>query len=138
MTSGVYPRPSITERIRSRCESAGECFLWRGVVGNSGYGLIRHIGKYRLVHRVVYELINGPIPNGMQIDHLCGVQICVNPAHLEAVTPRENTLRSSNPAAINARKTRCKRGHELIPAGAERKCMTCRREAQRKRRRAAK
>jgi hypothetical protein len=65
------------------------------------------------VHRVAYELAKGPIPAGMQIDHLCRVLTCCNPAHLEAVTPRTNVRRSNSTAGINARKTHCSRGHPL-------------------------
>jgi hypothetical protein len=59
-----------------------------------------------LAHRVSYELFKGPIPDGLQIDHLCRTTACVNPAHLEAVTQLENARRAS------AEITHCKNGHE--------------------------
>jgi hypothetical protein len=64
---------------------------------------------------VAYELAIGPIPEGLTIDHLCRNRGCVNPAHLEAVTNRTNLLRGDGIAALNARKTHCKRGHEFTP-----------------------
>ena len=59
-----------------------------------GYGLIADgRGGCALAHRVYYEKAKGPIPAGMQIDHLCRVPVCVNPDHLEAVTPAQNVQR---------------------------------------------
>lgn len=96
------------------------CWLWRGAVTkNSGYGQFsvcfsrpRHV-VHNGAHRLAFLLWKGPIPEGLAIDHLCRVRNCVNPEHLEAVTPRENTLRGNTPAAANAHKTHCKRGHPL-------------------------
>ena len=71
-----------------------------------------HEGRKQLVHRVAFQLFIGPIPEGMQVDHLCGVRHCVNPAHLETVTPLVNTRRAERG---NARKTHCDAGHEFTP-----------------------
>jgi hypothetical protein len=76
------------------------CWIWFGsFIWDTGakhpvlYGSVWD-GKTRPVHRVVYELFHGEIPEGYQVDHLCSVPLCVNPSHLEAVTPRENVRRT--------------------------------------------
>lgn len=85
----------------------------------------------RGAHRVAYEIVKGPIPKGLQIDHLCRVPACINPNHLEAVTAQVNTLRGVSPAAQQARQTHCKRGHELNAVNmvrygdGHRRCKTC-------------
>ena len=88
-----------------------------------------------LVHRFVYERLVGKIPEGLQIDHLCRVRHCANPAHMEAVTQRENILRGMSPAAENARKTHCPQGHPYegenlftYNQGRFRRCRACDRE----------
>lgn len=111
------------------------CWRWNGGAKNNGYGQYRGA----TVQRYAYELFIGPIPAGLHIDHLCGTRDCVNPDHLEAVTKRENNLRSSSPAALNARKTHCKRGHEFNDANTahyqgRRTCRTCVNDAARRRR----
>jgi hypothetical protein len=85
------------------------CWRWTGLISNSGYG---RLGRH-YAHRYVYELCGELIPEGFKLDHLCRNTYCVNPAHLEPVTHRENTLRGISAAAENAVKTHCKRGHEL-------------------------
>lgn len=74
-----------------------------------GYRMFRVGGKSRPAHRAFYEHHVGPIPDGLQIDHLCRNPACVNPDHLEPVTPKENMARSSVPRVDN----RCRRGHEM-------------------------
>lgn len=77
-----------------------------------GYGYITIAGRGRLAHRAAYELLVGPIPDGLTLDHLCRRPACVNPEHLEPVTQRENNLRAPNQlTAINLAKTHCPRGH---------------------------
>jgi hypothetical protein len=66
------------------------CWIWQGATVGTGYGWWRR----RYAHRVAYEAAHGPIPKGMQIDHLCGVKTCINPDHLEAVTQGENLRRA--------------------------------------------
>jgi len=68
-------------------------------------------GKVQSGHRFAYEALRGPIPDGLQIDHLCRVPRCVNPDHLEAVDNRTNTLRGIGPTAQLARATTCLNGH---------------------------
>jgi hypothetical protein len=62
-------------------------------------------------YRITYETLVGPVPNGLELDHLCRVRACVNPGHLEPVTHRVNTLRGETVAARNARATHCPAGH---------------------------
>ena len=90
------------------------CIEFDGYLTRQGYGRV-YIGnkKYRPAHALAWEKVNGSIPHGLQIDHLCRNRSCVNPDHLEAVTGKINTLRGIGPTAQNARKTHCKRGHEL-------------------------
>jgi hypothetical protein len=87
------------------------CWEKRGSTRGRGYGCVYYGGKLRVAHRWFYEELRGKIPNGLVLDHLCRNLTCVNPAHLEAVTQRENTLRGVGPIAVNFAKKACKRGH---------------------------
>lgn len=92
------------------------CWVWmraRLVGYCGGYGQFYIRSRPHLAHRWAYEKLVGPIPEGLELDHLCRNRACVNPCHLEPVTHRENVLRGEAPAAIHARKTHCKNGHEL-------------------------
>lgn len=92
---GRKPRRSIDERFFDRIEKRGECWMWMGSVTNSGYGQLHHAGTQG-AHRVSHILFIGPIPPGYQVDHLCHEPLCVNPTHLEAVTPSVNQQRRRN------------------------------------------
>jgi len=97
-----------------RKPSRKPCWEWLRAPNADGYGVVRD--KYRgscPAHRVAYELTFGPIPEGLEIDHLCRNRICCNPWHLEAVPPRENKMRGEGIMAKQARQTHCKRGHPL-------------------------
>lgn len=89
------------------------CWLWTGYLTTRGYGRTSWEGKLRLVHNLIYELQNGKIPAGLEPDHLCPRKNCCRPGHIEPVPHRKNVLRGRAPAAVNARKTHCKRGHQL-------------------------
>lgn len=137
MTTEIRPSRSarsmsFKERLLSRVAfgSYNECWEWQGGRCSSGrYGGISDGGKPRAAHRAMYELFVGPIPEGLVVDHLCGNKLCVNPAHLEAVTDQENILRGNGVAAANARKTHCIKGHPFDGFdGRQRICRTCRRE----------
>ena len=127
---------------------ADVCWPWLGRTGSNGYGLAIRPGTHNqgtTAHRLVYEVLVGEIPEGYTVDHICHDpetcklatdcphRRCVNPAHLKAVTARENTRRSNSAAARNARKTACDRGHAytpentyIYPSGG-RACRTCQR-----------
>lgn len=90
------------------------CWIWTGVTMKSGYGKVWFNGRNRSTHRVVYELLVGPIPEGLQLDHLCRNRSCCNPQHLEPVTCRENVRRGIT-AEVNRQRqlsiTYCVNGH---------------------------
>lgn len=99
---------------------SGGCWVWLGYTSGSNlkYGRWGKCDEWRSkpAHKAVWEMFNGPIPDGLQLDHLCNNTICINPAHVQATTTRVNTLRGNNPAAVNARRTHCKKGHSLADA----------------------
>lgn len=99
-------------RLLQRCwVDDNGCWLWDGPLNRGGYGgTVRAWGKGWLAHRLAYTVMVGPIPKDYQIDHLCRVRHCINPAHLEAVTQEENLRRQG--AAV----THCPRGHEYTEA----------------------
>jgi len=107
------------------------CWIWTGTLV-SGYGQFKVERVRWKAHRWSYTALVGPIPDGLQIDHLCRTPACVNPDHLEPVTPRINTLRGESIQARNALKTHCDHGHplsgdNLVVYGKMRACRTCRR-----------
>ena len=122
----------LSDRIMPVPESG--CWLWMGSHDPKGYGRII-INRRRVpLHRVVFEQLYGPIPEGKQIDHLCRVKSCINPNHLEIVESRTNTLRGIGPTALNAQKTHCHHGHPFDLANTifrrtgGRRCRQCRKE----------
>lgn len=135
----------LLERLMARSDRSGECWLWIGYVDPYGYANIKVDGHYKKAHRVAYELLVGPIPDGHQIDHLCRVRKCINPAHLEPVTARENTMRSPIAlAAVNAAKTHCPQGHPydeantIVRSCGRRRCRACNTSENRQKRSALK
>lgn len=109
MPRGIYPRPSMANKFWAKVKKQEGCWEWCGSRNQQGYGNFRA----QKAHRVAYELLVGPIPQGMILDHLCRNHGCVNPMHLEPVSNRENVLRGVGPTALSARKTHCVNGHEF-------------------------
>lgn len=122
------------ERALAYVTMTDGCWQWTGPIRPSGYGYFNIGADSISAHRWMYELITGPIPNGLVIDHLCRNRACVRPSHLEAVTNHENILRGIGPSAQNAAKQRCPKGHDysLRIAGkagrTTRYCRICARE----------
>ena len=98
------------DRFWSKVEKSAGCWLWTAGLCH-GYGQFSFLGLDVRAHRFAYELLVGPIPAGLEIDHLCRDRACVNPDHLEPVTHRENGLRGESPAVRIHRSGRCGRGH---------------------------
>lgn len=104
------------------------CWIWQGGTLNSGYGCLKAHGRAWLVHRLAYTALVDEIPAGLTVDHLCKNRLCVNPQHMDLCTRGENTLRGNSPAAVNARKTTCDKGHAFdreVGAVKARGCKRC-------------
>lgn len=88
-----------------RVDSDTGCWVWQGHVGGCGYGRTVRDGRAVYVHRFMWELVHGRVPEGLELDHLCRNRLCMNPDHLEVVTHRENMRRSPctklDPGAVN-------------------------------------
>lgn len=134
------------ERFLTKVDTSGECWLWQASTSGHGHGQF-YVGDQKFTaHRWLYELLVGPVPDGLELDHLCRVPACVRPSHLEPVTHKENVLRGVAPTALNAAKTQCDKGHPFdaantsVLADGSRRCRTCHRDRERdgmRRRRAA-
>lgn len=136
--------PTQVESFWSRVRRDDGCWIWTGAqrpIENSldptPYGVF-HLGgtTWRYAHRIAFLLDRGFIEEGLQVDHLCRQHLCVNPTHLEAVTPRVNAHRGEGMIGKNARKTHCRLGHSLLDpsnvwienaknGSVHRKCVMC-------------
>jgi len=95
-----YKAKPLVERLADKFLVGDDCWDWIGSTYHDGYGIVC-IGSIwdgnrttRRAHRVIYELLKGPIPEGLVLDHLCRNRKCVRPYHLEPVTQEENLRRS--------------------------------------------
>lgn len=117
----------------------GPCWVWTGKLNKKSHYAQLNTEREKYAHRVSYELLIGPIPDGLELDHLCQNRACVNPAHLEPVTRQVNFLRGNHPNAIAIRTGFCKRGHPRTPENLRtnkdgcKVCRACDREKQRER-----
>jgi hypothetical protein len=136
------------DRFWSKVDKTDGCWLWTGARTKArdrdGYGAIRFDGRMQVAHRIAYELLVGPVSSGLDLDHRCRTRLCVNPDHLDPVTPYVNFARGQSPAAMHARKTHCHRGHllsgdnlRMCNDGRSRRCKQCKRDNERARRRRA-
>lgn len=112
-------------KLMRRVDKTPKCWLWKGSA--APYGTFWAEGQTRSAHRTIYEIVRGAIPSGLHLDHLCRVPRCVNPWHLEAVTPKVNTLRGETPAAKNLAKSECPKGHPYshVNSNGKRCCRVC-------------
>lgn len=125
---------SALERFDAKWESEPNrgCWLWTASKFPKGYGQFR-VGQRNMgAHQFAFEHFKGPVPEGLEIDHLCRTRHCVNPYHLEAVTCQENLLRGDTINAKNAAKTYCPQGHPYDEDNTyhyrgTRGCLRCRR-----------
>jgi hypothetical protein len=136
----TYGREPVLDRLAANMEVEGECWVWtRYRNARGGYGRISVGGRLATTHRSAYELLVGPIPEGMTLDHLCRNTACFNPDHLEIVTVAENIRRGTQGWNMRIR-THCPRGHEYTPETTwignknDRHCRACAREKARERR----
>lgn len=140
----------LADRLWSRVDATGPCWLWMGARSSSGYGSIHRSlhdgGEYVATHRAAWELLVGPIPDELELDHLCRVRHCCNPDHLELVTHAENMRRSGALLRIDEwqlAKTQCPQGHPYDDENTYRRpsgyryCRACHREQERARARKA-
>lgn len=113
------------------------CWFWMGQLNQHGYGRLRIDGHLRMAHRVAFETDRGPIPFGLEIDHLCRIKCCCNPDHLEPVTRSENIRRAVEHKRSHTDRTVCVNGHPLklheeIRPNGHRRCTECARIGRRR------
>lgn len=128
LTAAFSPGELISQR--TAVDPVTGCWVWAGKLEKDGYARLQYRGVKRMAHIWSYEAVNGPVPEGLCLDHTCKNRARCNPAHLEAVTIRVNTLRGDGPSAAYAERTHCKHGHPLSGDNVRqehnrRRCLTC-------------
>ena len=121
-------------RLLSKSKKVNDCIEFTGSTQTGGYGQMGVSGKVYLTHRLAYEWFVGPIPSGLELDHICKNKRCMNVDHLEPVTHSENLIRRGlkGKRLNKPERTHCRRGHELTPentyvrSNGLRFCQTCR------------
>lgn len=127
---GPKPR-DVLDRIADKFTVGDSCWEWTAYISPQGYGKAYIApGRQVTAHRALYEIMVGPVPAGMEVDHLCRNRRCVRPDHLEAVTPAENNRRGIGPVRTREARyaqTHCLRGHLLPDPGpnGKRRCRPC-------------
>jgi hypothetical protein len=125
-------KQNVLDRLMSRCNlDSNGCLVWQGATDKDGYGIFKVDGRVVKTHRWNFEHVNGPLPDHLVVDHVCRNRACANVGHLRAATRRENTMAEGSEAipAKQARKTHCRRGHQLGGENAvktSRACRSCR------------
>lgn len=131
-----------------KIEESDGCWLWRAAINRGGYGVFweREYKRTVIAHRFAFQYLIGPVPPGLDLDHLCRVRNCVNPAHLEPVTRRVNLSRGIGDRLRSERakaQTHCLRGHlfdeenTAYKSDGARRCRTCHRQSETARRQKA-
>lgn len=104
----------VRERFMAKVQPGPACWEWSAAIFRSGYGQFKLSGKSTLAHRLAFLWSGRSYPPGTETGHRCGNKRCVRPAHLEAIDPTSNKIRSRSPWAKNRRKAHCPAGHELV------------------------
>lgn len=134
--TGPKPRPP-EDRFWPKVDASGDCWQWTAAVKDTGYGnfWVGYDEGWARPHRFAWELLVGPIPDGLDLDHLCRNRLCCNPDHLEPVTRRVNLLRGNTITARWAKRTHCEHGHPLdgVTGKGRRYCKECGRQSARAR-----
>lgn len=130
---------TLQERFWAKVKKTKSCWLWTGSCTPDQYGKFRAGHSYVRASRFAYEDLVGPLDHDLLLRHACRNPLCVNPAHLEAVTARELAALANSSPGMNARKTHCKHGHPLkgdnlyVTRKGYRKCKACGRRFQEER-----